>query len=154
MSLRVSLLTAVLLAGVPAFVHADDAPTTMPATEPTTQGAAIAASETDTIKGKMGETVTLEGEVESASWSKSGAVMNVMFKDAGDDGVMITIFKSSREKLDAAFDGDAAAKLAGAKVQVTGKVESYGGKKESWKGRPQIVVNAPEQIKITEAAAK
>ena len=49
-------------------------------------------------------------------------------------------------------DGDAAAAWTGAKVKVTGKIEEYGGKVESMKGRPQIILQNPEQVTIVEAA--
>jgi len=134
-----------------AAAHAEDAP----ATQPSTQPAVISAGDAATLAAKKGETVTVEGVIAKAEWSKSGKVFNVEFKDIeADKGLMVSAFQKNKEKLDAAFDGDAAAKLTGAKIQITGKLEVYGGKIEKFKDRLQIVIQNPQQITIVEPAPK
>jgi DNA/RNA endonuclease YhcR with UshA esterase domain len=126
-----------------ASVRAEDKATTKPAP--------IAATDTAAIKAKVGETVTVEGVLEDAEWSNSGKVMNATFKDV-KDGVKIAVFQKNKDKINAAFGGDAAAKWKGATVQVTGKVSEYKGKVESLKGRLEIIVDNPEQVTIVEPA--
>lgn len=152
---RTRLAASLVLVLAAVAVRADDAPTTRPATQPTTQPAAIPVSDTDAIVAKKGEIVTVEGVIEKAEWSKSGKVMNVFFKDADQEkGVMAAAFPKNKEKLDAAFDGDAAAHWTGAKVRVTGKLEPYGGKVSSMKNRLEMVIQNPEQVVIVEPAPK
>ena len=133
----------VLLLCCVAFVCAEDTPATQPAV--------IEASDTAGLNAKKGETITVEGVVESARWSSTGKVLNVVFKDTEKDkGLLCAAFDKNKEKLDAAFGGDAPAQWTGAKVRVTGKLENYGGKIEAWKDRPQIVIQYPEQVVIVE----
>jgi len=151
MLVRPHLIASLMLLLAAVAVRAEDAP----ATQPTTQPAAIQASDTDTITAKKGEIVTVEGVVERAEWSKSGKVLNLYFKEANKDAdVMASAFSKNREKLDAAFEGDAAAHWTGAKIRITAKIEPYGGKVESMKNRLQMVIQNPEQVVIVEPAPK
>jgi DNA/RNA endonuclease YhcR with UshA esterase domain len=131
------LVLAVLACG---SLRADDAPATQPATQP----AVIPVTDTAAIRAKNGQTITIEGVIESAKWSGSGKVMNVRFKDV-KDGVSVAVFQKNKDKFDAAFGGDTAKKFTGAKVQVTGALKDF-------KGRPEIVIENPEQVTIVEAA--
>jgi DNA/RNA endonuclease YhcR with UshA esterase domain len=123
-------------------LHAEDTPATQPSTNP----AVIQASDLATLKSKVGEIVAVEGVVERASWSASKKVMNIYFKDARD-GFMCAVFEKNKEKVDAGFEGDAAAKLGGAKIRVTGKIGMF-------RERPQILIDKPEQVTILEAAVE
>jgi DNA/RNA endonuclease YhcR with UshA esterase domain len=147
---RSLFLSAVLAVGFCGVLHAEEPPTTQPATQPA-EVATIPAADTAAIKAKMGETITAEGVVDSAKWSSSGKVLNVFFKDARD-GLIVVVFEKSKANFDTAFSGDAAKAWDGAKVKVTGKVVEYGGKVESMKGRPQIILQNPEQVTVIEAA--
>jgi hypothetical protein len=136
-------LSAFLVICCLSVARAEDAPATQPAV--------VQASDTAALNAKKGETVTVEGVVESARWSSSGKVLNVVFKDTEKDkGLLCAAFDKNKEKLDAAFGGDAPGQWNGAKVRITGKVENYGGKIEAWKDRPQILIQYPEQVVIVE----
>jgi DNA/RNA endonuclease YhcR with UshA esterase domain len=117
----------------------------------TTQPAAIAVTDNEAIKAKTGETITVEGVIDKAEWSRSGKVLNVSFKDA-PQGLLAVVFLKNKDKFNAAFNNDVAAAWTGAKVKVTGKIEEYGGMDEKMKGRPQIILVNPEQVTIVEAA--
>jgi DNA/RNA endonuclease YhcR with UshA esterase domain len=147
---RSLFLSAVLAAGFCGVLYAEDPPATQPATEPA-EVPTIPATDTAAIKEKMGEVVTVEGVVESAKWSGTGKVMNVFFKDARD-GLIVVVFEKNKENFNNAFDGDVAKAWDGAKVKVTGKIVEYGGKVESMQGRPQIILQNPEQVTVVEAA--
>jgi len=160
---RLSMLAvAVVLSGfgvaLAEYVPPGQTPATKPA-EPTSQpsaaGGAIQATDTAGLAAKKGEIITVEGVIEYAGWGKSGKVLNVKFKDTDKDkGILVSAFTKSKEKLDAAFSSDAAKAWTGAKVQITGKLEPYGGKIKEWADRLQIIVQNPEQVKIVEAAPK
>ena len=136
------LLAFVLVTGFVGVTHAQD-----------TQPAVIAVTDGEAIKARMGQTVAVEGQVDKAEWSKSGKVLNVNFKNL-PQGLLVVVFEKHKDKFNAAFDNDAAAAWTGAKVRVTGKVEEYGGKDEKMKGRPQIILQNPEQVVVVEKAAK
>lgn len=146
-----------LVTGVVGLLHGQAAPTTQATTPPTTQSMTddvpvIAANEVDKIAAHAGKTVAIEG-VAQAKWSDSGKVMNIYFKDV-DRGVIGTIFERNKTKIDAAFNGDAAAAWTGAKIRITGRLSDYGGKVESMKGRQQIIIQNVEQVVVLEPAAK
>ncbi len=156
---RTGFLALALLIGGVGISYAEDAPTTPattpPTSQPTTSPAVLAPTDTAGITAKKGEVVTVEGLVDTAAWSSSGKVMNITFKDVEKDkGLLCSAFQKNKAKLDAEFEGDAAAKLTGAKIQITGKVEIYGGKIAAWKDRPEIVIQNPQQIKVIEPAPK
>lgn len=128
-------------------------PAAVPASQPSTSSGAIQATDTAAIIEKKGKFVTVEGVVVYAGWSTSGKVMNVKFKDGDKEkGLLCSAFEKSKERLDAAFNGNAGSAWKGAKIQVTGKVEIYDGKIKEWVGRPEITIQNPEQIKIVEPA--
>jgi DNA/RNA endonuclease YhcR with UshA esterase domain len=143
--LKRCVLTVVMMCVAFGVADAEDAATTQPA--------AIAVTDVEAIKAKMGETITVEGTIDKAAWSNSGKVLNVSFKDA-KQGLLMVVFEKNKDKFNAAFGGDVAAAWTGAKVKVTGKIEEYGGKVESMKGRPQIILVNSEQVTIVEAAPK
>ncbi len=133
------------LAAAPMIAHrvlADDAPASQPSTEP----AAMDPTDTDKLLAADGQTVTVEGEVAKANWTKENKRFFIDFKGIDrDKGLTVTAAGKDKEKLDAGFDGDIAAKLKGAKVRITGKLEKY-------KDKPEIIILGPEQITIVEPA--
>lgn len=113
------------------------------AEEPATKPAAtvIKASDKAALDANKDKTVTVEGSVTDAAWSKSGKVMIIKFADADDSGFSAVVFDRAKTAFNKAFDGDAAQSLTGAKVKVTGKLGSY-------HDQPQIILNKPSQITI------
>ncbi|HEY7088420.1 MAG TPA: hypothetical protein VH518_10050 [Tepidisphaeraceae bacterium] len=118
------------------FVRADDA---------TTQPAVIQASDKDAITANAGKDAIVEGTISKAEWSRSGAVLNIEFKDNDQSRFMAVIFQRQRENMDKQFAGDVAKSLTGAKVRIKGKLGEY-------RDRPQIIINEGTQITIVEAA--
>jgi DNA/RNA endonuclease YhcR with UshA esterase domain len=97
----------------------------------------------------MEQEILLEGTVRSAEWSRTGKVMNIEFNDA-PEGAMAVVFDRNRQDLDAAFGGDLAAALKGAKVRLKGKLQPYGGRSDRYKDRPQVILRDRSQITILE----
>lgn len=124
--------------------------TVVVAQEPATQPSVVDAADKEAIAANMNKDVVLEGTVSRAEWSRSGAVMNIDFKGADESRMLAVIFQRTRERMDEAFAGDIAKTLTGAKVRIRGRIVEYGGRAESFRGRPQIIINAPAQITILE----
>src|SRR5580698_3908714 len=101
--------------------------TTQPASQPTMLDPTDAAA----AKAAEGKTVTVQGKITRAAWSKSGKTMQARFsKDK--DSLILVIFARAKDDMDKAFNGDVAAALNGATVSATGEVKDY-------RGRPEIV---------------
>jgi len=110
----------------------------------------IDATDKAALDAGKGKTVSVEGKVSKAEWSKSGKVLNVEFENA--DHFVVAAFSQNRAKLDEAFSGDFAKAITGAKIKLTGKLGDYGGKAKDYEGRLQLVINAANQVTIVEAA--
>src|SRR4051812_49647377 len=102
--------------------------------DPTAQPILIDVSaEKSAFEAVMGKLVVVQGTVLSASWSETGKVMNIEFRNAARSRFIAVIFERNRAKIDEGFNGDIATTLAGAKVRIRGMLEAYGGQIESWK---------------------
>lgn len=116
-----------------------------PSTQPTEGQGLIQASDEKTLKEKVGQEVLVEGIVKSAEWSSTGKVMNIEFNDST---LLAVVFDRRRAAMDEAFAGDFAKAITGKTIRVKGRLEEYGGRVESMKGRPQIIINNPYQVTI------
>lgn len=144
MNLNFAQFVAVLLL-VAVLVRAD---------EPATQQVVIDASDKAAIDANMEKQVIIKGEIKLAEWSKSGKVMNIEFANTEESKLLAVIFDRNRKAMDEAYSGDVAKTLTGAKVRLEGVLKPYGGKAESMKGRPQIIIDRITQITIVEPAPK
>lgn len=124
------------------------------AEEPATQQVVIDASDKSAIEANMEKQVIIKGEIKLAEWSKSGKVMNIEFANTEESKLLAVIFEKNRKAMDEAYSGDIAKTLTGAKVRLEGVLKPYGGKAESMKGRPQIIIDRITQITIVEPAPK
>lgn len=131
----VSVVAVLALVGV---VHAEEAPK---AEKPAAEGTVIKASDKAALETAKDKQATVEGTVSDAAWSKSGKVMNIRFEGAEDSGFVAVVFQREKEAFDKAFDGDATKGLVGKKVKVTGKVGTF-------RDKPQIILNKPDQVKV------
>lgn len=134
----VSVLTCMILLG-------QDKPSTAPGI--------IDASDKAAIDAAMEKDVIVQGVVEKAEWSRSGKVMNIDFRNCAESRMLAVVFERNRQKLDESYGGDLAKALSGAKVRIKGTIKPYGGRSEAMKGRPQIIIDFPQQITIVEPAA-
>jgi hypothetical protein len=144
MRFLIPLLTCTLAV----FTYAADEPKAP--TPPAVPAATIDAADAAAIEAATGKDVVVTGKVKSAAWSKSGKVMNVEFENSK---LLAVVFEKAKADVDKAFDGDAAKKWAGAKVKVTGKLGTYGGKAKDLEGRPQIVISKADQVSVEPAEA-
>jgi DNA/RNA endonuclease YhcR with UshA esterase domain len=147
-AMRRAALVAVALLVSCVLVRAEEAGSRTGATRP----ARIRVTDRGALEKALEQDVTVEGTVQKASWSRSGRVMNVVFKGA-DDGFRVVVFQKDRAKMDEAFGGDAARALTGKNVEVRGRVERYEGEISSIKGQVEIIVREVDQIRIVGKAA-
>lgn len=122
--------SVVAVVALVAWVRAEEAPK-----------AVIKASDKAALEAAKDKEATVEGTVSAAAWSASGKVMNIRFEGAEESGFVAVVFQRERAAFDKVFDGDTAKTLAGAKVKVTGKVGTF-------RDKPQIILNKPDQVKV------
>lgn len=118
----------------------------------TSQPVLIDAADAAAVSSAMGEDVIVQGVVQSAQWNSGGTVMNIEFKGAQQSRLTAVVFQKQRKNFDAAFSGDVARTLAGAKVRIKGKLEMYAPQGGQSKGRPEIILDRADQITIMEPA--
>jgi DNA/RNA endonuclease YhcR with UshA esterase domain len=117
-----------------------------PTTAPTTQAAAttapsmmtINASDKSGIQAAM-PTVMVVGVIDNVTVADSVITLN--FKDTADSQFYAVILSSGRDSVLAAYNNDIAKAITGKTVRVTGNVVLY-------RGRPEIIINAPDQLAI------
>jgi DNA/RNA endonuclease YhcR with UshA esterase domain len=143
MKLIRAMIVCLAFALVPRVFAADEQPATAPATEPS--AGVISAGDKQALQDHMDKEVTVEGVVADAKWSSSGKVFVIKFKDAGDSRFQAATFSKNKDAMEKAFDGDLTKALEGAKIQVKGKLQTF-------KEHPEILVDKPEQITVTEKA--
>lgn len=119
---------------------------------PTSQPRLIDATDARALASAIGQEVTVHGTISAAAWSRSGAVMNIDFKGAEQSRFLAVVFQRSKADFDSAFSGDFIKTVVGAKVRLKGKLELYGGQQETFKGRPQVVLSAVDQVTVVEIA--
>jgi hypothetical protein len=108
----------------------------------------LKAGDTAAVLEHVGQRIYVVGTVERAAWSRSGKVMNIVFEEAGDNGVMAVVFDGQRKQFDEGFGGDAAEFFTGKRLRLQGEVTMYGGQVEAMKGRPEIVLRYASQIVV------
>jgi DNA/RNA endonuclease YhcR with UshA esterase domain len=112
---------------------------------PSTQPAApmvIHATDKAAINAAM-MGVTVEGVVDNVSVTDS--VITINFQGTTDSQFYAVVLASGRQAVLAAFGNDLSAAITGKTVRVTGSVVPY-------RGRPEIVINNPEQLTVVPAA--
>ena len=118
-------------------------------TAPSTHPVVVDVADKAAVDAAMDREAIVEGVVDRAEWSRSGKVMNIEFKGA-ENGLLAVVFERKRQQLDEAFAGDLSKALTGAKVRLRGTIKPYGGRAESMKGRPQVIIEDGHQITIVE----
>ena len=94
--------------------------------------------------------VIVTGTIASAQWSRTGKVMNIEFAGAQRSGLLAVVFENRRKQFDEAWAGDFITSVSGKRVRLYGQVNEYGGYQEAFKGRPQMILNSPEQVTLPE----
>lgn len=147
MTLKKSLFVLSLVASacLGTFAIAQDQPTTAP-----DFSAIIAVSDQAALEANKDKDVTVEGVVSEAAWSGTGKVMNIRFDDAKDTHFSAIVFVKNKERIDAAFGGDATKAWTGAKVRIHGKLREYTGKSGNKKATPEITISEPAQVTVVE----
>ena len=142
-------------AAVPLEEPADETSAPMPATRPTAEDettmVVIPATDTAALDAAVGKQVVVTGKVKSAEWSRSGKVMAIQFEGAPDGGFQAVLFEKNRKKMDEAYAGDVAKNLVGKQLHVRGRLQMYGGRLETKKGRPEVVISNDSQLTIMDA---
>jgi DNA/RNA endonuclease YhcR with UshA esterase domain len=117
------------------------------AEEPTSRPAPISASNKSDLDANKGKTVTIQGTISQAAWSKTGRVLILKFANTDDSGFTAVVFSNDKDAFNKAFDGDAAKSLTNANVKITGKLTAFHDK-------PQIVLNKPSQLTLDKPSTK
>jgi len=100
----------------------------------------VAANNAAAVKEHTGKIATVHGKIKSASISRSGH----HFLNFYSSNVVVVCFKDNVKK----FDGGGPAKLWSDKdIEVTGKLEIY-------KGKPQIKLTLPAQVRLPSAVKR
>ena len=147
--MRIMLLVCVLLNApllaqdAPAPPAPAPAPATKPSTAPTKPIDIV--TETEKLKGLVGQEATVRGRVVDVFVPRSGSVtiLNFFTGDARRE-FNVVIDKANLEAVNAAHNGDVAAAVKDQVILVTGMVSEY-------RGNPQIKIEKPEQLKIEPA---
>jgi DNA/RNA endonuclease YhcR with UshA esterase domain len=84
---------------------------------------------------------TVEGVVRSVTVSSTGKVCNVEFEGVDKTGFNAVFFPGMFETMEKHFGGTAGAALAGKRIRVKGRVDTY-------RDRPQIVIEGTDQVEI------
>jgi len=127
------------------FAQAQES-TSQPATsQPSDQsgGPVVDVADKSAIDANMDKDVTIEGVVDTAAWSGNGKVMRVEFKGNQQTKFQAVAFEKKKKDFDAAFAGDFAKALVGARVRIRGKLKMY-------RDRPAVTMDAPSQVTILE----
>ena len=139
---RVSLIVIALMLTLgfgQTVARGEDAPASKPTSKPA-KGETIEASDADGLKAVVGETVTVHGKVSGTFLPKSGSVLLINF-DGASRNFTVAVPKASMDDVNAGFNGDLAEAVKGKSLNVTGEVKLY-------KGKPEMEVTKPDQIKI------
>jgi hypothetical protein len=110
--------------------------------EPTSKPVTVDLKDPDALKAAMGSEVIVSGTVASAEWSRTGRVMRIEFNGTEKSRFYAVIFPPQRPAFDQKYSGDVAKALAGAEVQITGKLQLY-------RERPEIIINRLDQLDVT-----
>jgi hypothetical protein len=113
----------------------------------------ISAGDVARLREHIGQRVIVVGVVKSAQWSASGKVMNIEFTEGEGQGLLAVVFENRGQRFNEAWGGDFPKAVTGKKVRLYGEVQEYGGYDEKWKGRPQMILGAPEQVTLPEGGA-
>jgi len=88
--------------------------------------------------------------VATAEWSPTGKVMRIEFKGMTRANYWPVAFVNVRPALDKKFEGNAAEKLIGKTVRITGKLTTYTSRIDPKSVRPEVVLDSADQIDIFE----
>jgi DNA/RNA endonuclease YhcR with UshA esterase domain len=103
----------------------------------------VDAADKAAIDANMSKEVTVEGIVDTASWSSSGKVLRMEFKGNQQSKLQGVAFEKNKKSLDEAFSGDFVKAMTGAHVRVRGTLKDY-------RGRPEIVIDSASQVTVLE----
>ena len=135
MSKRLLALSLVLL--LTAGLRAADAPASQPSTAPAPSGV-IPATDYDTISANIGKELTVRGKV-SDTLKRTVILLN--FEGVENRNFVAVVKKENVDAVQAGFNGDLIAAVKGKTITITGPIENY-------RGKPEIVISKPEQVKI------
>ena len=137
---RIALILALSCTTV---AHAQDAPTSQPATKPA--GEVIDVKDFAKLKEMIGTEVTIRGKVSEVFVPRSGTVSIFNFDGIERRAFNVVVPKANLEAVNAGFEGDVAAAVKDKTIIVTGKIADY-------RGNPQMQLTKPEQLKVEKLA--
>jgi len=112
-----------------------------PQTAPTTQPVLVSLADKQALAASMGKDVVVEGTVSDAQWSTSGKVFLVKFKEGEATRFQGAVFSKFREAMEKSFHGDLSNAFEGARIRISGKLQTY-------REHPEILIDDPKQITV------
>src|SRR5262249_53905063 len=94
------------------------------------------------------DAVTVVGHVARLSWTTAHNAVNIECQGPESTGLLIWVPPAAVPKLKEALGEDFEQKLAGAKIQIRGRLLKYGGTKAEWKNRLQMTFDNKDKFKI------
>lgn len=101
----------------------------------------LKVADSEGLKANLGREVTVTGVVAKAALSASGKVFRIEFESAQESGFLAVIFPANFAAFREQLGEDLSAALTGKNVVISGKLVDY-------KGKPEIVLSAPSQLKV------
>jgi serine/threonine protein kinase len=144
--------TTVLLRGLTATESVVEAPQPQPeqvtAKEKASSDSQVLDAADKDLAQHLQEAVTLVGQVAHVSWTTAHNAVNIELEGPESTGVLIWVSPPNVKKLKEALGDDFEQKLAGAKIQISGRLLKYGGLKSDWKNKLQLSFDNKDNIKI------
>jgi DNA/RNA endonuclease YhcR with UshA esterase domain len=128
-------LAVVLISG--ASFAQDEKPASQPTTSPAPTGV-IPVTDSETISKNVGKELTVRGKVND---TLKRTVILLMFEGVENRNFVAVVKKENVEAVNAVFDDGLDKAAKGKTVTITGPIEMY-------RGKPEIVISKPDQIKI------
>lgn len=102
------------------------------------------------LQTRMGEVETIEGKIVEIVPTFDGKSTN-LFLDIGNGKVLLWINRDAMTRFRAEMGEDLTSRFLGRKIQVTGQIGKYGGRKSEWADFLQISLAGPSDIQIHES---
>jgi WD40 repeat protein/DNA/RNA endonuclease YhcR with UshA esterase domain len=112
----------------------------------TITGPRIDAKDHAELAAHLNAIVTIFGTVHTAAWSTNGAVFNLGFEKDDEQSLLVVIFPKRRAEFERVLDGDLEKALTGKRIELWGKLQT-------WKNRPEIILESPTQLRLLPANA-
>jgi hypothetical protein len=106
-----------------------------------TAAVVVSVADKAALDANMGKQASVEAMVTDAEWSPTGRVFLIKFEGSDSTQFQGALLSQNREAVEKAFGGDLTKALEGAKIRLTGKLQTY-------REHPEILIEKSDQIVI------